>query len=577
MSAKHSWTRVKFVLGQAVTILAVAGVATNLAIAQRPRLGGGSTSILGGGPNQMSHGAGSRTASAPTKPLARLIHNPDESGTNPPYALADQTGKIQRFVEPVPGIDLEPYVGYAVIVKHDTGRTLLASQLELPGPDYDATVDDLSSGSANSNGHRNRGGGGDSLFNGLLEPPSGSSNASNVQPAQYVAQSNAPIMIQEGGPQMMGPQGAMVYDSMDPGMGGYPPGAYPPGAEPIFLDGASSCGPQGCGTPGCTTCQPGYMQQPMPCAPPLPPPPQPQLMWSLWGDVLWLHPTGADMAHAQQQNGIGGAGTVPFGQIGVADPDYDLGFRIGGEVRISPKESIFGSFTWFESDASSSLNAPTIPGGGGAVGSLVHHPGAALTASAGPVDATYDIDFQMADLAYRYLVKCTCVSEISVFAGGRWGNLEQSFDQQGNFGGGLGGAVDTSTNIDFDGGGPMAGITGERLLGDTRFSVYGRSLVAALTGQFNTHYLMFNDTTDTTLAEVFWSDDRVVPMLDYELGFAWTGPDGHLRLAVGYMATYWFNAVTTPVYVDAVQADNYVDVADTIAFDGLVGHAEWRW
>ena len=28
----------------------------------------------------------------------------------------------------MPGIDLEPYVGYAVRVRHDTGRTLLAEQ-----------------------------------------------------------------------------------------------------------------------------------------------------------------------------------------------------------------------------------------------------------------------------------------------------------------------------------------------------------------------------------------------------------------------------------------------------------------
>jgi hypothetical protein len=88
---------------------------------------------------------------------------------------------------------------------------------------------------------------------------------------------------------------------------------------------------------------------------------------------------------------------------------------------------------------------------------------------------------------------------------------------------------------------------------------------------------MFNDTTDAVLAEVFWNDDRIVPMLDYELGVAWNSPSGHCRLAAGYMASFWFDAVTTPVFVDAVQADNYVDVGDSIAFDGLVGRVEFRW
>ncbi|MCI0491583.1 MAG: hypothetical protein L0Z07_01445 [Planctomycetes bacterium] len=50
----------------------------------------------------------------------------------PPFALADPSGTIQRYVEPVPNIDLEPYVGSVVTVRHDTGQTLLASQLELP-------------------------------------------------------------------------------------------------------------------------------------------------------------------------------------------------------------------------------------------------------------------------------------------------------------------------------------------------------------------------------------------------------------------------------------------------------------
>jgi hypothetical protein len=64
--------------------------------------------------------------------LARLIRNPDSSGGMPPFALTDQAGTIQRYVEPVDGISLEAYVDQVVVVRHDTGRTLLASQLELP-------------------------------------------------------------------------------------------------------------------------------------------------------------------------------------------------------------------------------------------------------------------------------------------------------------------------------------------------------------------------------------------------------------------------------------------------------------
>jgi hypothetical protein len=245
------------------------------------------------------------------------------------------------------------------------------------------------------------------------------------------------------------------------------------------------------------------------------------------------------MAHAQQQNGIGGAGTVPFGTIGVAEPDFDTGFRVGGELQFNPCAAVFVSYTFFDNSTESTLGAPTIPGGGGAVGSLVHHPGAALTASVGPVNATYDIEFQLGDAAYRqYLVRDNC-RNLSVFAGGRFGSLDQNFLQSGVFSGGFAGAIDTSTNIEFKGGGPMAGIDAERRIDCTAFSVYGRALVAALMGSFDSHYRMFNTSTSTLLAQADWGEDRIVPMLDYEVGLAWNGPEGHLRLAVGYMASHW--------------------------------------
>jgi hypothetical protein len=52
------------------------------------------------------------------------VKNPYEADGSPPFALTDQDGTIQRFVEPVPGIDLDMYLERVVIVRHDTGRTL---------------------------------------------------------------------------------------------------------------------------------------------------------------------------------------------------------------------------------------------------------------------------------------------------------------------------------------------------------------------------------------------------------------------------------------------------------------------
>lgn len=60
-----------------------------------------------------------------------LVRNPDTSNGKADFALADEYGRIQRYVEPSPGIDLNSHVGERVGVRSDTGITLLASQLVL--------------------------------------------------------------------------------------------------------------------------------------------------------------------------------------------------------------------------------------------------------------------------------------------------------------------------------------------------------------------------------------------------------------------------------------------------------------
>lgn len=62
---------------------------------------------------------------------AKLVRNNAKDGT-PAFALVDRYGGILRYVESVEKVKLEPYVGRIVGVRHDTGDTLLASQLILP-------------------------------------------------------------------------------------------------------------------------------------------------------------------------------------------------------------------------------------------------------------------------------------------------------------------------------------------------------------------------------------------------------------------------------------------------------------
>ena len=62
----------------------------------------------------------------------KLVRNSDVQDGSPPFALVDRYGGVLRYIEPVKSVPLEKYLDKTVAVRHDTGDTLLASQLNLP-------------------------------------------------------------------------------------------------------------------------------------------------------------------------------------------------------------------------------------------------------------------------------------------------------------------------------------------------------------------------------------------------------------------------------------------------------------
>lgn len=344
-------------------------------------------------------------------------------------------------------------------------------------------------------------------------------------------------------------------------------------AEPscdLGADCGPSCGAPAYGTCGdCGECCEPWLQQCGGCC-------NGHVPGFVYGEFLYLRPTGGDIAHAQQQDGNGGAGTVPFGRIGTVDMDHQPGFRVGGGVCLDACSSITVNYTRFEGDGSDSLAQPVIPGGSGAVGSLVQHPGAALTASTGPVTATNDLDYHIGDIMFRDLWKATCNSRLKYLLGGVYASFDQDFQQLGTFSGGQGGAIRTDSTIDFDGAGLKAGIDYERFLG-CGLSVYGKASAAAVSGRFQSRYNQVNDSTDVLLANSIWKDNRVISLVEYELGAAYTTCNQRWRVSGGYLFQHWGNMVTNSEFINAVQSNNYVDLGDTLSFDGLTARIEARW
>lgn len=290
----------------------------------------------------------------------------------------------------------------------------------------------------------------------------------------------------------------------------------------------------------------------------------------VFADFLLLQPRGIDMPYAIPQNGIDPAVAVPVGPVGVADPDYEPGFRVGGNVALSSCTSIGAMFSYLDTqtNGSISINQPNV------IHSLVTHPNTASAAANTQLsEASYDIDFRIADVYYKALWSGGAYHEINWLVGARYAHLDQDFNERHSINAGV---TTTTTDIDFDGAGPRFGLEGERRCRTNGFLVYGNAYASFLAGNFGADYLQSN-TFALTQATTAFSDDRVVSILEYELGIGWISCNGCVRVKAGYYMAAWYNTLTTGKWVDAVQGNNYVDQHDTVTFDGLVTRLEFLW
>lgn len=290
----------------------------------------------------------------------------------------------------------------------------------------------------------------------------------------------------------------------------------------------------------------------------------------IFADFLLLQPRNIDMPFAIPQDGIDPTVAVPVGAVGVADPHYEPGFRIGGNFALSPCTSIGAMFSYLDTqtNAGISTSQPNV------IHSLVTHPNTASAAANSQLaEASYDINFRIADVYYKALWTGGPYHEVNWLVGARYAHLDQDFSSSQSINAGI---TTVTSDIDFDGAGPRVGLEGERRCRTNGFLVYGNVFASFLAGNFGADYLQA-DTFALTQATTAFSDDRVVTILEYELGVGWISCSGCVRVKAGYYMAAWYNTLTTGKWIDAVQGNNYVDQHDTVTFDGLVTRIEFLW
>ena len=294
-----------------------------------------------------------------------------------------------------------------------------------------------------------------------------------------------------------------------------------------------------------------------------------------FAEYLYLRAFDVDMAHGIQQNGVGGLGTAPAGDVGTAQPQFSSGYRVGADWACCCCSDLSVAYTQYNSSTNNLLDAAS--GIGGTAASLVLFPNTVTAASTfDSLFASYVINFQTVDIDFSTLLCGNDTAKMDFVIGARYGHLQQNFSQDGEFAGATGSEL-TTTTIGFDGVGLRSGLTGEWQLGGSRFALYGRGYLNVLFGDFSSNYTQFDVTTDTVEANSHWVDGRVLPILETQVGIEWTSCNDCCRFSAGYETSYWFNAIDTAEFIQAVQSQSFTHASQTIAFTGLAARAEVRF
>jgi hypothetical protein len=293
----------------------------------------------------------------------------------------------------------------------------------------------------------------------------------------------------------------------------------------------------------------------------------------VFGEFTYWQPRGAEVAFAVPQNGIVLPGSTPTGPVGVVDPGFSPGFRAGTFVGLGPDSRVVGTYTWFHNvaNATSTATAPDV------INPLVLFPGtfnAGFTAE--EATARLETNFQLIDIDYQAVGRMSNLGWWGYSLGGRYARLEQDFNATFPFAP-PDGTTTLATDVTFDGIGPRVGLEGERII-FPRFGLraYGKSSASFVVGRFQSNYTQTNEFGGVEVNTSLKSD-RVVPILDLELGLAWLSPGQRIRISGGYMVAAWFNSITTSSWIDSVNNLSFQPGSDTLTFDGLTARAEVRF
>jgi hypothetical protein len=303
----------------------------------------------------------------------------------------------------------------------------------------------------------------------------------------------------------------------------------------------------------------------------------------IFGEYLLLRSNEGEVAYGVLADNVGSVGEniIQQSRVFTVDPDYSSNYRLGGTLALSSCSSIQLTFTDYYGSDSDAVSFDPAQVGNARIFPLSLHPfpqnAAQPTLDAAARSA---ISFETVDIDYRSVWWANQLGALNYLVGARYANLDQRY---GSMYTATGIEHQTRSDVGFDGGGIRFGLDGERHHGHTGLLLYGRSILSLVAGEFRARYQYQRDVDPgVNLIDTAWEADRIMTMVDLELGVGWQSRCGHFRVTSGYMISSWFNAVTTDQWIRSVSRNNFVGQPDgmsydTLMFDGLTVRAEYRF
>lgn len=292
----------------------------------------------------------------------------------------------------------------------------------------------------------------------------------------------------------------------------------------------------------------------------------------IFAEFLLLRPGSTDLIYAVEQTDPDADIASPTGPVGIVAIPEQGGFRTGFTLAASDCSSYLVSYARWDGSTTSEIEAnfPFV------LDSQVVHPSVDTSGAASLAASSYQkISFQTVDLAYRHLWKASNTTALNWLTGLRYGNIEQrsSTDQIVQTATGL---TNVATDIDFDGFGITGGLDFERYHCRTGLSLYGKSMLSLLAGEWTADYEQVNQFGGGVIANGI-EDFRIIPVAEAELGLKWSCLENRLSVHGGLLVSAWFDSMTTRSYIGGVRSGQIQDIDETMTFSGLTTGVAWRF